>query len=136
MQHTGANGSPHSPFDRGDAQLQALLAASSFVALADGWVAAVERDVTVHYLRQRRLAPSISEETIARRFDQSVERLKKQASADWIMEALRPVGRHRVALDVIRLSEQVAAADGFIHPSEVQVIRLLRLITMCFEARC
>jgi tellurite resistance protein len=34
--------------------------------------------------------------------------------------------------DVTRIAERVAAADGYVHPDEAQVIRLIRLITMSF----
>jgi tellurite resistance protein TerB len=134
MEYMRSTISIHDPFDRGDAGLKALLTASSFVALADGWVAKVERDAAVQYIQRRRIAPIISAQRIAEIFDQRVQRLMERDSADLIVEALRPAGRLSLTSDVTRVGKEVAAADGHIHPEEIEVIRLIRLITMSFQS--
>jgi tellurite resistance protein len=134
MEYMRSTISIHDPFDRGDALLKALVTAGSFVALADGRVAKVERDAAVHFIQRRRIAPIISEQRIAELFDQRVQRLMERDSADLIVDALRTTGRLSRSSDVIWVGEEVAAADGHVHPEEIEVIRLIQLITMSFQS--
>jgi tellurite resistance protein len=121
-----------SPFDRDEQALKALVTAGAFVALADGRAAAIERDEAVLYIVRRRVAPTISQQHIAALFDQCTRDLQDRNFVDLIGESLRPVVGLSLTSDVIRIAELVAAADGHVHPSEMRVIRLLRLLTMTF----
>jgi tellurite resistance protein TerB len=118
------------PIDRHEQAMEALVTAGALVALADGRVDAIERDEAVDYIDRHRLAPAISRQRLAEFFDARVRRLDDRDFASLIVDAFRPVAGLSLASDMIRIAERVAAADGRIHPSEVQVITLLRLIMM------
>jgi tellurite resistance protein TerB len=118
------------PFDRDEQALTALATAGALVALADGRVDAIERDEAVDYIVRRRLAPTISRQRIAAFFDARVQRLDDRDFADLVVAAFRPIARLPLASEVIRIAQRIAAADGRIHPSEVQVITLIRLLMM------
>jgi tellurite resistance protein len=119
-------------FGRDEQALNALVTVGGFVAVADGRVEAVERDETVRYIDRRRVAPTISQQHIAAMFDERARRLQDRNFVDLIVENLRPVGGQSLNSDVIRIAELVAAADGYVHPSELRMIRLIRLLTMTF----
>ena len=118
------------PFDCDEHVVKALITVAAFVALADGRLDAVERDEAVNYIDRRHLAPSISRQRIAEFFDARAQRLEDRDFADLIAEALRPIAALSLTFDVVRIAEQVAAADRHIDPNEAQVINLIRLISM------
>jgi tellurite resistance protein TerB len=115
-------------FDCDEQIVKALVTAGAFVALADGSVAPIERDEAVGYINRQRLAPSISRQRVGEFFDACAQRLEDRDFADLIAEALRPVAALSLAFDVVRIAELVAAADRYLDPNEVQVIRLIRLL--------
>ena len=125
-----AAGELRDPFDCDEQVVKALVTVGAFVALADGRVDAIEREEAVNYIDRQRLAPTISRQRIAEFFDAGARDLDERDFADLIAEALRPVAALSLAFDVIRIAEQVAAADRHLDPNEAQVIRLLKLITM------
>jgi hypothetical protein len=122
------------PFDCDEQAVKALAAAGAFVALADGRVAAIERDEAVHYIDRRQLAPTISRGRIAEFFDERTQRLQDADFADLIVEGPRAVAALSLSTHVIRIAERIAAADRYVDPNEVQVITLIRLITKTFPA--
>lgn len=117
-------------FDCDDLVVTALVTVGAFVALADGGIEAIERDETVNYLVRRRLAPSISRQRIAEFFDARTRELEGRDFGGLIVEALRPVAALSLGFDVVRIAEAVAAADRHVDASEVQAIRLIRLVSM------
>jgi len=125
-----AAGELRDPFDCDEQVVKALVTVGAFVALADGRVDAIEREEAVNYIDRQRLAPTISRHRIAEFFDARARDLADRDFGDLIAEALRPVAALSLAFDVIRIAEQVAAADRHLDPNEAQVIRLLKLITM------
>jgi tellurite resistance protein len=118
------------PFERDEQAMAALVTAGAFVALSDGRVDPIEREETVDYIDRHRLAPTISRQRLAEFFDGRVDRLQDRDFAELITESFRPVPRLSLACDVIRIAERIAAVDGRIHPNEVHVIALMRLILM------
>jgi len=110
--------------------VNALVTAGAFVALADGRVHTVERDEVVHYIHQRRFAPT--RQHITYLFDERARQLQEADFANVVLEALRPVPSMSLTSDVTRIAERVAAADGHVHPDEAHVIRLIRLLTTRF----
>ena len=118
------------PFDCDELIVKALVTVSAFVALADGRLDTVERDEAVNYIERQQLAPTISRERIAEFFDARARDLEDRDFADLIAEALRPVAALSLTFDVVRIAEQVAAADRRLDPNEAQVISLIRLISM------
>jgi tellurite resistance protein TerB len=122
------------PFDCDEQVVNALVTVGAFVALADGRLDAIERDEVVNYVDQWRLAPSISRERIAEFFDARARDLEGRDFGDLIVEALRPVAVLSLTYDVVRIAELVAAADRHVDANEMQVVRLIQLITMTSPA--
>ena len=118
------------PFDCDEQVFKALVTVGAFVAPADGHIDRIERDEAVNYIDRQGLAPTISRQRIAEFFDARAQRLEDRDFADLIAEALRPVAALSLTFDVVRIAEQVAAADRHIDPNEAQVISLIRLISM------
>jgi tellurite resistance protein len=123
------SGEFRNPFDCDELIVKALVTVSAFVALADGRLDAIERDGAVNYIERQRLAPTISQERIAQFFDARARHLEDRDFADLIVEALRPVAALSLSVDVVRIAERVAEADGRLDPNEAQVIGLIRLIS-------
>jgi tellurite resistance protein len=119
---------------RDEEVMEALVTAGGLVALADGRVEAVERDELVNFIDRQRLVPAISQHDIAQAFDNRVRQLEDRDSVQVIVESLRPLAGLSLASVVVRTAERVAAADGQIHPSELQAIKLIRLILMTLSA--
>jgi hypothetical protein len=108
----------------------ALVIAGALVAVADRRVVAVERDEVIRFIRDRKLAPQVSDARLLSLFDELAERLEQPDFANVVIETLRPVSDLPLSSHLIDLSERVAAADEDVHPHEVQAIKLLRLLTL------
>src|SRR5262249_34929988 len=114
--------------ERDEEVMQALVTAGAFVALADGRVETVERDELVNYIHRQGFVPTISQQDIADTFDTRVRQLEDRDGANMIVETLRPLAGLSLSSVVVRTAEQVAAADRYLHPSELHAIKLIRLI--------
>ncbi|MBW7967824.1 tellurite resistance TerB family protein [Bradyrhizobium sp. BR 10289] len=108
----------------------ALVIAGALVAVADRRVSPVERDEVIRFIRDRGLAPHISDERLSAMFDELAERLEEPDFANVVIDTLRPVSNMSLSAHLMELSERVAAADEDVHPHEVQAIKLLRLLTL------
>ena len=108
----------------------ALVISGALVAVADRRVSPVERDEVIRFIRERGLAPHIGDDRLSAMFDELAERLEEPDFANVVIETLRPVSDLPLSSHLIELSERVAAADEDVHPHEVQVIKLLRLLTL------
>jgi len=108
----------------------ALVRAGALVAIADRFVAPVERDEVVRYIRDRRLVPTIPENMLVTLFEQRSRRLVQVDFAQFVIETLRPVPALSLSTNVVELAERVARADQCVHRYELQAIKLVRLITM------
>lgn len=118
--------------DRRDEEImQALVTAGALVALADGRVESVERDELVNFIDRQGFAPTISQRAVADAFDNRVQQVGKRDGADAILQAFRPLSGLSLASVVVRTAERVAAADRKIHPGELQILNLIRLMLMC-----
>jgi len=118
---------PHSLHEQAAA---ALVIAGALVAVADRHVAAVEREEVIRFIRDRGLAPHITESRLADMFDELAERLEQPDFANVVIDTLRPVSDLPLSAHLIDISERVAAADEDVHPHELQAIKLLRLLTL------
>jgi tellurite resistance protein len=114
--------------NRDEEVMQVLVTAGAFVALADGRVETVERDELVNFIDRQRFVPSISRHEIAEAFDNRVRQLEGRDSAGTIVETLRPLAGSSLASVVIRIATQVAAADRYIDPGELRVLKLIRRV--------
>jgi tellurite resistance protein len=108
----------------------ALVIAGALVAVADRQVSPVERDEVIRFIRDRGLAPHMSDERLFAIFDELAERLEEPDFANVVIDTLRPVANMPLSSHLMELSERVAAADENVHPHEVQAIKLLRLLTL------
>ena len=108
----------------------ALVISGALVAVADRRVSPVERDEVIRFIRERGLAPHISDGRLSSMFDELAERLEEPDFANVVIDTLRPVSDLPLSSHLIELSERVAAADEDVHPHEVQAIKLLRLLTL------
>ncbi|MCA1524116.1 tellurite resistance TerB family protein [Bradyrhizobium yuanmingense] len=108
----------------------ALVIVGALVAVADRRVSAVERDEVICFIRDRKLAPHLSEERLRAMFDELAERLEEPDFANVVIDTLRPVSNLPLSSHLMELSERVAAADQDVDPHEVQAIKLLRLLTL------
>jgi len=108
----------------------ALVIAGALVAVADRRVSPVERDEVIRFIRDRGLAPHMSDDRLFAIFDELAERLEEPDFANVVIDNLRPVSDLSLSSHLMELSERVAAADEDVHPHEVQAIKLLRLLTL------
>ena len=108
----------------------AVVIVGALVAVADRRVSDVERDEVIGFIRDRKLAPHLSEERLVAMFDELAERLEEPDFANVVIDTLRPVSNLPLSSHLIELSERVAAADQDVHPHEIQAIKLLRLLTL------
>ncbi|HXH45219.1 MAG TPA: tellurite resistance TerB family protein [Bradyrhizobium sp.] len=108
----------------------AFVIVGALVAVADRRVSDVERDEVIGFIRDRKLAPHLSEERLVAMFDELAERLEEPDFANVVIDTLRPVSNLPLSSHLIELSERVAAADQDVHPHEIQAIKLLRLLTL------
>jgi tellurite resistance protein len=116
-------------FDQRDEQvMQALVTAGAFVALADGRVKDVERAELLSYVEGQDLVPTIARQEIVEAFDNRVGEIEDRGSVKVIVDAFRPLVGRSPSSFLVRVAERVAAADGYLHPNELQSIELVRLI--------
>ena len=120
--------------NRDEEVMQALVTAGALVALADGRVAAVERDELVNYIDRQGFVPTISQHDIAEAFDNRVRQLEDRDSANMIVAAFQPLAGLSLASVVVCTAERVAAADRQIHPGELRALKLIRLIMITLPA--
>ena len=116
-------------FDQRDEQvMQALVTAGAFVALADGRVKDIERDELLSYVDAQDLVPTIAQQEIVVAFDNRVREIEDRGSANVIVDAFRPLVGRSPSSFLVGVAERVAAADGYLHPNELQSIEIVRLI--------
>jgi tellurite resistance protein len=112
--------------DRADAiVMPALVSAGAFIALADGGVDPLERATLADFL-QKSLLLAVSRDDVVRAFDACVKRLEKRNDMQIILESFQGLAGRSMASVVVRLAEQVAAADRQLHPGELDALGLVR----------
>ena len=118
------------PPGRNEQAAAALVIVGALVAVADRRVSPIERDEVISFIRDRKLAPHISDERLLAMFDELAERLEEPDFANVVIDTLRPISNLPLASHLVELSERVAAADDHVDPHEDQAIKLLRLLTL------
>jgi tellurite resistance protein len=116
--------------------MQALITAGAFMALADGRAETIERDELVNFVDRQGFVPSASRHEIAEAFDNRVRQLQDRDSADVIAETFRPLVGLSLASIVVRTATQVAAADRYIDPGELQALKLIRMSLLLADCCC
>ena len=115
-------------YQREEEVMQALVTAGAMIALADGFVARVERDELITFIDRQGLVPSISSRRIAAAFDASVHVLNDRNGPSLIAEKFRALAGLSLGSVVMRVAQRVAAADGTLHHRELRTMDLIRLI--------
>ena len=105
-----------------------MVTAAAFAALADGHAEDVERDELLSYIEEHDLVPTIAKQEIVEAFDNRLREIEDSGSAKVIVEAFRPLVGRSPSSFLVRVAERVAAADGYLHPNEMQTIEIVRLI--------
>ena len=108
--------------------MQALVTTGALVALADGRVKDIERDELLSYVDAQDLVPTIAQQEIVVAFDNRVREIEDGGSANVIVDAFRPLVGRSPSSFLVGVAERVAAADGYLHPNELQSIEIVRLI--------
>jgi tellurite resistance protein len=116
--------------------IQALITAGAFMALADGRAETIERDELVNFVDRQGFVPSASRHEIAEAFNNRVRQLQDRDSADVIAETFRPLVGLSLASIVVRTATQVAAADRYIDPGELQALKLIRMSLLAADCCC
>lgn len=108
--------------------MQALVTAGAMVAVADGFVARVERDELVNFIDRQGFVPSISPQRLAAVFDARVAELDDRNGPNVIVEKFRPLAGLSLGSVVMRVAQRVASADGKLHQRKLQTMNLIRMI--------
>ena len=108
--------------------IQALVTTGALVALADGRVKDIERDELLSYVDAKDLVLTIAQQEIVVAFDNRVREIEDRGSANVIVDAFRPLVGRSPSSFLVGVAERVAAADGYLHPNELQSIEIVRLI--------
>ena len=85
----------------------ALVISGALVAVADRRVSPVERDEVIRFIRERGLAPHISDGRLSSMFDELAARLEEPDFANVVIDTLRPVSDLPLSSHLIELSERV-----------------------------
>lgn len=118
----------HVSYHHDEEIMQALVTAGAMVAIADGFVAPVERDELVDFISRERFVPSISPGRIATVFEARVRELDDRNAPDIIVNNFRPLAGRSLGSLVARVAQHVAAADGKLNTGELQSMKLIELM--------
>ena len=108
--------------------MQALVTTGALLALADGRVKDIERDELLSYVDAKDLVPTIAQQEMVVAFDNRVREIEDRGSANVIVDAFQPLVGRSPSSFLVGVAERVAAADGYLHPNELQSIEIVRLI--------
>ena len=113
--------------DSDDELLDAVVTAAALVARADGWIEPVERNHLLDFLNRNGLLSVFTRGEILEVFDSRIRQIDERNGVEAAVDSLwRLAGRSRARL-AVHAGECIAAADGHLHPRELQVLHLLRV---------
>jgi tellurite resistance protein len=112
---------------REDELLDAAIAAAALVARADGAVEPAERDQLLAFLGRKGLLPAVTEAEVLDAFDHRIRSLDAQLGVAAAVDSLGRLAGRSPARLVVELGKHVAAADGYLHTREVEILRLIQL---------
>jgi len=110
---------------REDEILDAVVSAAAVVARADGWVQEVERNQMLDFVDREGLLSIFAREDAVAHFERCVREVREPGGS---LAVIARLGRHRAsraASLVVKIGEEVAAADCRLDPREQQVLRLI-----------
>lgn len=108
---------------REDEILDAVVSAAAVVARADGWVQEVERNQLLDFVDREELLSVFAREDAVAHFERCVREVREPGGFSAVIERL---GRHRdspTASLVVKIGEEVAAADCRLDPREQHVLQ-------------
>ena len=110
---------------REDEILDAVVSAAAVVARADGWVQEVERNQMLDFVDREGLLSIFAREDAVAHFERCVREVREPGGS---LAVIARLGRHRAsraASLVVKIGEEVAAADCRLDPREQQVLWLI-----------
>jgi tellurite resistance protein len=113
--------------DREDELLDAVVTAAALVARADGWTDPVERGQLLDFLNRNGLLSTFTRAEILDIFEYRLRQLEERRGAEMAADTLLRLAGRSPARLVIGAGEDVAAADGSLHPGELRALQLIRL---------
>jgi tellurite resistance protein len=113
--------------DRDDELLDAVVTAAALVARADGWVDPAERSRLLDFLNNAGLLSVFTRAEILDTFESRVRQLDEPSGARMAADCFARLAGRSPARLVVEAGEHVAAADGHLHPRELQILRLIRV---------
>jgi tellurite resistance protein len=113
--------------DRRDEELlDAVVTAAALVARADGWVDSSERSDLLEFLNRNGFWSVFSRAEVLDAFERRLRELDEAGGAGQAADSLGRVAGRSPARLVVEASEQIAAADGYLHPREARILVLIR----------
>lgn len=122
---------------RGSQFMEALVAAYSIVAHADGEVAPAERRRLMMIARQEPLLAPFSRDEVAEEFaiHEANFDFDKEVASEIAVEKLAPMREHpREARAIVEAARAAIPADGVAHPAEFRALAKVKLILRLREA--
>jgi tellurite resistance protein len=110
---------------REDEILDAVVSAAAVVARADGWVQEVECNQLLDFVDREGLLSVFAREDAVAHFERCVREVREPGGSSAVIKRLARHRDSRVASLVVKIGEEVAAADCRLDPREQQVLRLI-----------
>jgi tellurite resistance protein len=111
---------------REDELLDAVVTAAALVAHADGCIEPVERSQLLDFLNRNGLISLHTRAEILDLFERRVRLLADANGTEAAVEGLRRLAGRSTARLVIDAGDHIAAANGHLHPRELQVLQVIR----------
>jgi tellurite resistance protein len=112
---------------REDELLDAVVTAAALVARADGCIEPIERSQLLDFLNRNGLVSVLTRAEILDFFERRIRLLEGEGGTEAAVESLGRLAGRSTARLVVDAGEHVAAADGHLHPSELQVLQFIRI---------
>ena len=111
---------------REDELLEAVVTAAALVAHADGCIEPVERSQLLDFLNRNGLISLLTRAEILDLFERRIRLLDGENGIEAAVESLGRLAGRSTARLVIDAADHIAAANGHLHPSELQVLQVIR----------
>jgi tellurite resistance protein len=112
---------------REDELLDAIVTAAALVARADGCIEPVERSQLLDFLNSNGFMSVLTRTEILDLLERRIRQLEEKNGAEAAIESLGRLAGRSTARLVVDAGEHVAAADGDLHPRELQVLQFIRI---------
>jgi tellurite resistance protein len=113
---------------REDELIDAVASAAALVARADGSAEPVERREIIDFLRRDGNFATMTQTDLVEAFEHRLRHLDERSGIKSAIDSLRRLAHRRSNRLVVDVAERVAAADGYLHPRELHLLQLIRLV--------